>query len=171
MHENLERRPFKFTIRMTGIADADMIAFHRAAMFRDMGILPESDFQDFQNASANWLRPLVASGTYVGWFVEEQRRVIAGGGVFLQPVGPAPGCPHETAGAHVANVYTDPRYRRQGIARWLMQTILDWCEANHIEHVTLTASDAGRPLYEALGFEQTAHMKLKRQFQPKKSAG
>ena len=56
--------------------------------------------------------------------------------------------------AHVIDVYVRPAYRRRGIARDLMQTLVDWCEAQGgIPTATLEASDQGRPLYESLGFE------------------
>jgi hypothetical protein len=40
-----------------------------------------------------------------------------------------------------------------------METALDWCSRNGYAEVTLRASDAGRPLYEALGFEPTNEMR------------
>ena len=63
--------------------------------------------------------------------------------------------------ATILNMYTDPRYRRQGIAGRLMQTMIDWCREEKFVHVTLHASDKGRPLYESLGFEATNEMRLK----------
>ena len=50
-------------------------------------------------------------------------------------------------------MYTDPEFRRQGIARRLMQTMIDWCRKEGFVRVDLHASDKGRPLYESLGFE------------------
>jgi len=41
-----------------------------------------------------------------------------------------------------------------------METILDWCASQGIDHVTLAASDEGKPLYESLGFKPTSEMKL-----------
>ena len=43
--------------------------------------------------------------------------------------------------------------RRRGIARRLMERALAWCDATPIECVKLDATDLGRPLYAALGFE------------------
>jgi hypothetical protein len=39
---------------------------------------------------------------------------------------------------------------------------LAWCGEERFDHVTLSASDEGRPLYESLGFRATADMKLVR---------
>lgn len=57
--------------------------------------------------------------------------------------------------ALVVNVYVAPDYRRQGLARRLMITILDWCKEHGIERIVLHPSRLGRPLYESLGFAQT----------------
>jgi len=51
-------------------------------------------------------------------------------------------------------------YRRQGIARKLMQSMIDWCRQQDFISVGLHASDEGRALYEQLGFEPTNEMQL-----------
>lgn len=43
--------------------------------------------------------------------------------------------------------------RRRGIARRLMEHALSWCDEREIPTVKLDATDLGRPLYLALGFE------------------
>ncbi len=58
------------------------------------------------------------------------------------------------------NVYTRPDQRRQGLARRLMEVVLDSCRTLGIRTIILHASEAGRPLYEALGFEPTNEMRL-----------
>ena len=63
--------------------------------------------------------------------------------------------------ATILNVYTDPEYRRRGIARLLMETMIDWCKRKGLARVNLHASDAGRHLYESLGFEPSNEMRLK----------
>jgi GNAT superfamily N-acetyltransferase len=62
--------------------------------------------------------------------------------------------------AYIANVYTSSDYRRNGIARRIMQAIVDWCRAEGFKRVALHASPFGRPLYESLGFEPTNEMRL-----------
>ena len=49
---------------------------------------------------------------------------------------------------------------RQGIARRTMQTILGWLREQGIQHITLHATEAGRPLYEQLGFVEGNEMTL-----------
>jgi GNAT superfamily N-acetyltransferase len=61
---------------------------------------------------------------------------------------------------NVLNVYVRPERRRRGIARALVETALEWTRANGVDCVILHASDAGRTLYESLGFTATNEMRL-----------
>ena len=60
----------------------------------------------------------------------------------------------------IVNVYTEPAYRRRGLARRLMIAMLDWLRQQGYGTVSLHASDYGRPLYESLGFKVTNEMRL-----------
>ena len=61
----------------------------------------------------------------------------------------------------ILNVYTEPEFRKQGIARQIMSTILTWTREHGLRSVNLHASAEGRPLYEKLGFEATNEMRLR----------
>lgn len=58
-------------------------------------------------------------------------------------------------------MYTDPDYRRRGLARQITHVMIFWCRAEGFASVSLHASKAGRPLYEAMGFQPTNEMRLK----------
>jgi hypothetical protein len=47
------------------------------------------------------------------------------------------------------------------LAHRLTQTIIDWCRANGYHLLVLHASDAGRPIYESMGFKLGNEMKMK----------
>jgi GNAT superfamily N-acetyltransferase len=67
-----------------------------------------------------------------------------------------PGAPR----GNILNVYTRPENRRMGLARGLMDAALAWCRANGVRAVILHSSDAGRPLYESMGFTRTNEMRI-----------
>jgi GNAT superfamily N-acetyltransferase len=62
---------------------------------------------------------------------------------------------------NILNVYTVEAYRRRGLARELMQAIVDWCRENGIDTVVLHASPSGRSLYDSMGFTPTNEMRLR----------
>lgn len=62
--------------------------------------------------------------------------------------------------AFVSSVYTRPDYRRRGIGRALMRTLIATSREMGIQRLILWASDMGRPLYESLGFTASNGMEL-----------
>jgi GNAT superfamily N-acetyltransferase len=60
----------------------------------------------------------------------------------------------------IVNVVTEQAHRRRGIARKLMEILIQWCRAGGFGSILLHASDEGRALYESLGFKPTNEMRL-----------
>ena len=54
--------------------------------------------------------------------------------------------------AHLMNVYTNKDYRRQGIARKMVNMLIDDARDRGATEISLDATESGRPLYESLGF-------------------
>jgi GNAT superfamily N-acetyltransferase len=150
-----------YRVRSATVDDVGAVARHRAAMFRDMGLVPDPEYATLEAGSARFLADAVSSGTYRGWIAEHDGAVVAGAGVILRPSLPRPGFPDGGSEVEVLNVYTEPHHRRRGLARVLMHAVLEWCAAQDLANVTLHASDAGRPLYESLGFRATNEMEWK----------
>jgi GNAT superfamily N-acetyltransferase len=148
-----------FRLRVATVADVAAIAAHRAAMFCDMGELEAAERGSLAAASTAYLAGAIARGEYRGWLAERAGVVIAGAGVLLRPLLPRPGHPDGGTEAYVLNVYTEPAHRRRGVARRLMEAVLDWSRAQGIARVTLHASDDGRRLYTAMEFSPTNEMR------------
>jgi GNAT superfamily N-acetyltransferase len=141
------------------LADLDTIVHHRRSMFQDMGHNDESALDAMTEAFRPWLEKKMEANEYLAWFVEADRSIAAGLGLWLMDWPP-----HMVAGGrwrgNIINVYTEPAYRRRGMARELMQVALDWCAAHEVGAVILHSSEEGRALYESLGFTQTNEMRL-----------
>lgn len=148
-----------YRLRPATAADAAVVAHHRVAMFRDMGVLGSADGAALELASRLFLDRALAEGSYCAWLFEGDGGVVAGGGLVLRPLLPRPGYLDGGTEAYVLNVYTEPTHRRRGLARRLMEAILAWCDAHQVTRVSLHASDEGRALYVALGFASTNEMR------------
>ena len=151
-------------IRPATVEDVSTILHHRVAMFADMfadmGQQDESRFAQMLVSSEAFLRRGLADGTYRGWLaVTGENRLVAGGGVAIVPW---PGSPDDPAPRRgwIQNIYTEPGFRHQGIARQIMEAIVEWCRAEDFRAVSLHASKFGRPLYESMGFQATNEMRL-----------
>jgi GNAT superfamily N-acetyltransferase len=141
------------------VDDVETITAQRRAMFVDMGHRDQALLDGMCTGFRDWLRPRLANGEYVGWFVTENNEAISGLGLWLMDWLPhviGPGSPR----GNIVNVYTRPESRRQGMARALIAVALDWCRENRIASVILHASPEGKPLYEAFGFKPTNEMRL-----------
>lgn len=56
--------------------------------------------------------------------------------------------------AHLMNVYTKSEHRRKGISKRMVEMLIDEAKENGVTEISLDATEMGRPLYEALGFEE-----------------
>ena len=156
-------------IRRATQADTSILAEHRVSMFRDMGSARPEIEASLRDAATAHIREAMQLGEYVAWVacpVREPQRVVAGAGVQLRRLLPRP----EVGGTRVLvgregivlNMYVDRDYRRQGVARRLIETILAWVPDTDIVRLVLHASAEGRPLYESVGFEPTNEMRYAR---------
>ncbi len=150
-----------FNFRPATLDDAPTIARHRRSMFRDMGHDDEPALDSMSARFLPWLEAKIRANQYLGWFAAvDGGRVVAGAGLWLMDwpphlLGSSP------QRGNIVNVYTEPEFRRRGLARRLMEIALDWCKANRIDFVILHASDEGRPLYESMGFTASNEMRIK----------
>ncbi len=60
----------------------------------------------------------------------------------------------------IGDVYTIPTHRNLGISMKLNEDALNWLRDYGVSFVRLLASDAGRPIYEQLGFSPDVAMVL-----------
>lgn len=159
-----------FQLRLATSADVDLISWHRARMFQDMGELPPDLFETFRIRSRDALQQMFERENYFGWLASsenEPERIVAGAGVQLREVPPHPQ-PNANAKidivsgrqAIIQNVFTEPDWRRRGLAALLIKRIIDWTREKGIDSLVLHASDEGRALYEWLGFVPTTEMRF-----------
>jgi GNAT superfamily N-acetyltransferase len=148
------------TIRTAALADIPEILRHRCAMYEDMNYRNNTALTAMAKLTADYLAQAIPNGTFRAWLaIDDNSLPVAGAALIIAPW-PAHPYDLECRRATILNVYTNPQYRRRGIARQLMQTILAWCKTEGLARLTLHASDQGRHLYESLGFEPSNEMRL-----------
>ena len=123
-----------------------------------MGLVPEPLFESYRAQCETRLREMLETGEYVGWLAspnEVPDKIVAGVGVQLRRVLPhlaeGPGGEISIAeGRHaiIINVFTEPEWRRRGVAKLLMEELIGWARAERLDRLVLHASDEGRLLYE-----------------------
>ena len=148
-------------LRCASVEDAKTIVAHRRAMFRDQGHRDQAALDLMAVNFLPWLQAKMTSGEYLAWFaVTADATVVAGAGLWLMDW-PSHMIGSSARRGNILNVYTEPEFRRRGLARWLMEAALEWCKNNGIDLVVLHASADGRPLYESMGFTASNEMRIK----------
>jgi GNAT superfamily N-acetyltransferase len=151
----------RITIREAIATEAGIVVHQRRSMFQNMNEGTVEELHRMAEVATPWFEQAMADGSYRHWLaLEPSGKVVGGGGVLLCPWPPSPKFP-ATQRAVILNVYTEAEFRKLGIARQIMQTILEWVKANGFQGVNLHASPEGRHLYEKLGFEATNEMRLR----------
>ena len=148
-------------IRQAGIEDLEHILHHRCAMFEEIGYHDAAVLESVEALSREYFNEALRKGTYQSWLAEDaDKQIVGGGGIVIAAWPGYPGEPHAER-AWILNMYTEPRARRCGAARRLVEAMIEWCRMKGFGIVSLHASPAGRPLYETMGFEPTSEMTLK----------
>ena len=93
----------------------------------------------------------MADGTFVSWLAVDGDRIIGTSGMSFVEKPPYFGCPNGRIGL-LSSMYTDPEYRRRGIARELLSRVIDEAGTYGCGTVQITASDMGVLLYTDFGF-------------------
>lgn len=147
----------ELSLRIATREDAPLLAHHRSLMFAEMRRLQGREFPpDVQEAMEavylGHLQRYLADGTATAWIIEDGEIPAASGVIYRQPWTVYP---NNLSGmvASLHSMYTEPQYRQRGLARRVVQAAIDCCRSEGIGHIMLGASDAGKPLYESIGFQ------------------
>lgn len=147
-------------MRPVEASDLELVLNQRHEMFIEMGFEPGACHAAIE-ANRDLFRTALADGRYRGFFaVDNSNRVVAGGGIISHQFHTGP-LDASRRRSWIVNVYTEPSHRRRGLARMVMQALLNLCRELGWTAVLLHASSDGRPLYDSLGFKATNEMILK----------
>ncbi|MDC7300980.1 GNAT family N-acetyltransferase [Agathobacter ruminis] len=94
----------------------------------------------------------MADGTFVSWLAFDGDKIIGTSGMSFVEKPPYFGCPSGRIGL-LSSMYTNPEYRRQGIAKELLDRVVNEAKAYGCGTVQITASDMGVKLYTSYGFK------------------
>ena len=58
--------------------------------------------------------------------------------------------------AHLMNVYVKKDFRRKGLAKKMLELLIEEAKSRKVTEISLDATEKGRPLYESMGFSSNA---------------
>lgn len=111
---------------------------------------------DLESALMDFYTRNMAAGTYVSWLAFDGDKIVGTSGMSFAEKPPYFSCPSGRVGI-LSSMYTDPNYRRMGIAITLLDKVVKEAEAYGCGTIYITASNMGVKLYEAYGFKHNGN--------------
>jgi GNAT superfamily N-acetyltransferase len=150
----------KFEISQAKAEDTEILVKHRLGMFNDMYPELKKEIQESEEQTRKWLSKMLSDGRLVGFIVRTQEGQAAGSGcLWIKKEQPNPTHPRLEA-PYLMSMYTEKGFRRKGVATLIVKTAVAWSREQGYDRINLHASEMGKPLYDAFGFEPTNEMKL-----------
>ena len=106
---------------------------------------------DLRPALKDYYDRHMADGTFVSWLAMDGNKIVGTSGMSFVEKPPYFGCPSGKMGL-LSSMFTDPDYRRMGIAKELLTRVVNEAKAYGCGTVQITASDMGVHLYTDFGF-------------------
>jgi GNAT superfamily N-acetyltransferase len=153
--------PNRVAVRRATIADVAVIVELRLAMIGEIterrrasgAPTHDVDLDAMRGPSERWAADHI-DRDFLAWIADLDGRPAGSVGLMWFNHPPGPTNPAGTE-AYLLNVYTRPEARGMGLARGLMERAFEAARDAGIKRVWLRTSEAGRPLYESLGFHAT----------------
>lgn len=129
--------------------ELDIFIDMRIQQLREEGATEEIDLAPELKAYYN---RHMADGTFVSWLALDGDRIIGTSGMSFVERPPIFSSPNGKLGI-LSSMYTNPDYRRKGIAKELLARVVNEAKEYGCGSVQITASDMGVKLYTAFGFK------------------
>ena len=145
-------------LRLATADDVEALARAWYAMLKEDGLLAPRIDPHWRSYVTADFRAGIANGSQLWVVAQDKRRIVATGAAFLR--GGRSSLALTGLSATLAGVYTLPAFRRRGIARAIVERLIEICRSRGCRVIRLRASDQGRPLYEQFGFVSGDEMVL-----------
>lgn len=114
---------------------------------------PDIHPRDLLEANRDYFAKQLSGYHFAAFFVQFGTEVVATGGLVVYDNPPGPSNPSGTEG-YIMNMYTMPAWRGHGLAKLILNRLVEHARAEGAGRVWLRASDQGRKVYERFGFQQ-----------------
>lgn len=133
-------------------ANMDLLVKMRSEVLRAANGLNENeDMSPVEQQTREYYGEALKNGTNVTYLIFDDGNCIGTGSISFFRVMPTF---HNPTGwkAYIMNMYTNPGYRRKGIAWHTLELLTKEARGRGITYISLEATDMGLPLYERFGF-------------------
>ena len=114
---------------------------------------------DLKSALFDYYHKHMADGTFVSWLALDGDAIVGTSGMSFVEKPPYFTCPSGKLGL-LSSMFTDPDYRRMGIAKELLDRVIGEARNYGCGSVHITASDMGVKLYTTYGFKHNGNFMM-----------
>lgn len=148
------------TVRRQAIAD-DLPTCARfwLEMYEEIGMLHRRDMAGgWEKRFTEYFTQRIQEGEARYFLALDEGRIVGTAGAVV--LDGYPSAIHRIRFGYILGVRVEPEFRGQGIATALTQDAVAFLKSLDCKRIRLHASEAGRPIYERLGFIPTNEMQL-----------
>jgi GNAT superfamily N-acetyltransferase len=151
-----------FKLREASERDIPQLSVHHRKMFQEIWEkrgqhIDSSAGNAIEQAYSLKLEEELRGGSCRSWVIEKGGQVVASGAITMVSLVPTPNDLSPRV-AYLHSMYTEPELRGKNLASRIVRTALAYCKANGVRRVILNASEAGKPIYEKIGFSSSPDM-------------
>lgn len=137
-----------------GLKDLEQIMAWRMRVLAEVfAPLDPAQIPALEKANRLYYQQHLANDSHLCFFLEDQaeKQVKGCGGICLWQEMPSPDNPSGQC-AYFMNIFIDPKYRHQHLARWMVLHMVEICKTRQITKIYLESTKEAKSLYEACGF-------------------
>lgn len=155
----------KLPVYLATLNDIPILVMHHHIMFEEIWALRgfKLDTLQFEAMDKEYEKKLqkeIVNGKCKAWIIKNGKKIVASGAMSIISMVPTP-YDSSYKVAYLHSIFTECEYRNRGCAQLISENSIQYCKSQGIKRMILEASDAGRPIYEKIGFQSsTSSMRL-----------
>lgn len=142
----------KINIRKATLEDMDLLLQWRMEVLHEVFSLKKDHSLDvLKEINRCYYENELLSGGHIACFACISNETVGCGGICLYHEMPSPDNPSGKC-AYLMNIYTHPQFRKQGVGKAIVKWLTEQARQQGISKIYLETSEAGRCLYQKMGF-------------------
>lgn len=146
--------------RTATMDDLDDLVHFRILMQAEVNdILPQAVNDSYREKIKDYFQKAISAKKYVGVLAETDGKIIGSSGVCFYEKPPSISGGSGIYG-YVTNVFTDPRFRGQGVGSGMVSKIIQISKETKADKIHLGATEDGIGMYKKCGFKEPRYQYL-----------
>ncbi|MCD7977006.1 MAG: GNAT family N-acetyltransferase [Tannerellaceae bacterium] len=142
------------------IKDINVLMELRFAFLSEMVSIPEKEWKSLACYFRKYCEKHISLDDFVALGVSLEGEIVSCAFLLVEERPASPAFPNGCTG-NVLNVYTYPQHQRKGYGKAVMEAIIKESKERNLSVLTLSATEAGKRLYEKLGFTVPGYTEMK----------